>query len=56
MQKEIGDTITSDFCGPFESSIGGYKYFVTWIDIKSRYASIDFLKNKGCATVSELFK
>ena len=56
MQKEIGNTIASDLCGPFESSIGGYKYFVTWIDIKSRHASVDFLKNKECATMSDSFK
>ena len=56
MQKEIGNTIALDLCGPFKSSIGGYKYFVTWIDIKSRHASINFLKNKKCVTVSDSFK
>ena len=56
MQKEIGNMITLDLCGPFKSSIGGYKYFVTWIDIKSRYASVDFLKNKECTTISDSFK
>ena len=56
MQKEIGNMIALDLCGPFKSSIGGYKYFITWIDIKSRYASVDFLKNKECTTVSDSFK
>ena len=32
----IGNIIVSDLCGPFEMSIGGYKYFITWIDLKSR--------------------
>ena len=26
---EIGDIIVSDLCGPFKTSIGGYKYFIT---------------------------
>ena len=56
MQKEIGNMIASDLCSPFKSSIGGYKYFVTWINIKSRYASVNFLKNKECTTVSDSFK
>jgi GAG-pre-integrase domain len=34
LPSNIGDTIVSDVCGPFESSIGGFKYFVIWIDDK----------------------
>ena len=52
----IGDIIVSDVCGPFEVSIGGYKYFITWMDLKTRFTSIDFLKNKECSTISESFK
>jgi hypothetical protein len=37
LPERIGDTISSDLCGPFETSIGGYKYFITWIDHKTRY-------------------
>ena len=33
--QNIGDIIASDLCGPFYTSIGGYKYFVTWIDLKT---------------------
>jgi transposase InsO family protein len=33
-----------------------YKYFVTWIDLKTRYASIEFLKNKECSTITNSFK
>jgi hypothetical protein len=56
LPSAIGDIIVSDLCGPFEASIGGYNYFVTWIDLKSWYTSIDFLKNKECATVTESFR
>ena len=52
----IGDVIVSNICGPFEHSIKGYKYFVTWRDMKSRYTNIDFLKDKECTTVSNSFK
>ena len=52
----IGDIIVSDICRPFENSIGGYKYFVMWIDVKSRHTNVDFLKDKECATVSDSFK
>ena len=53
---EIGDVIVTDLCGPFETSINGYKYFVSWIDLKTRYADIDFLKDKESATVAASFK
>ena len=35
--------------------MGGYKYFVTWIDHKTWYACVDFLKNKECTTVTRSF-
>jgi transposase InsO family protein len=54
--ESIGDVIASDLCGPFELSVGGYRYFVTWIDLKIRYISTEFLKNKECKTVTESFK
>jgi hypothetical protein len=56
LPNHIGDIIVSDLCGPFELSIGGYKYFVIWMDLKTRFASIDFIKDKECNTVSESFK
>ena len=52
----IGDIVASDLCGPFEPSIGGYRYFITWLELKSRYASVEFLKNKECSTVTESFR
>ena len=53
---EIGDTIVSDLCGPFEASMNGYKYFVSWIDLKTQYADVDFLKDKESATFAGSFK
>jgi hypothetical protein len=53
---EIGDTVVSDLCGPFEPSMNGFKYFISWIDLKTRYADIDFLKDKECTTVATSFK
>ena len=29
---------------------------MTWIDVKSRYANVDFIKDKECATISNSFK
>ena len=52
----IGDLVVSDVCGPFELSINGYKYFITWIDCKSRFSTLDFLKNKECKTIIESFR
>ena len=53
---EIWDTIVSDLCGPFEVSMNGYKYFVSWIDLRTWYTYIDFLKDKEYATVTASFK
>ena len=53
---EIGDTIVSDLCGPFEASMNGYKYFMSWIDLKTRYTNVNFLKDKESATVATSFR
>ena len=53
LPNNIGDLIVSDVCGPFETSIGGYKYFVTWLDVKTWYTMIDFLKNKESTTLTK---
>jgi transposase InsO family protein len=55
LPTNIGDLISSDVCGPFEASVGGFKYFVTWIDHKSKYVCIDFTKNKECTTITNSF-
>ena len=56
LPDNIGDIIVSDVCGPFELSSARFRYFITWIDLKTRFTSIEFLKNKECNTVSESFK
>ena len=55
LSLNIGDLIVSDVCGPFDTSMGGYRYFITWIDARTRYTSIDFLKDKQCSTVTSSF-
>ena len=56
LPKNIGDIIVSDLCSPFEALIGNFKYFVTWIETKTRFASVDFIRNKECSTITESFK
>ena len=49
------ELIHSDVCGPMpESSIGGSRYYVTFIDDFTRYTFVYFLKNKS--QVLEKFK
>lgn len=46
--ENVLDRIHSDVCGPMRIlSIGGAKYFVTFIDEKSRWVEVRFLKSKG---------
>lgn len=42
-----GERIHSDVCGPFPSSISGYRYFVLFKDEYTRYRYVYFLKNKS---------
>jgi len=53
LPKNIGDIIVSDICRPFDLSMGGHKYFITWLEMSSRLASVDFLKDKECHTITE---
>jgi transposase InsO family protein len=47
--------IHSDVCGPFEeNAIGGYRYYVTFIDDKSRYTFVYLIRTKS--EVFEKFK
>ena len=48
--------IVSDVCGSFDTSMGGYRYFVIWLDARTYYTSNDFLKDKKCITVANSFK
>lgn len=46
--KEVLDCIVSDVCGPMQvQSIGGNKYFVTFIDVFSKYSTVEFIKEKS---------
>lgn len=56
LSLHIGDLVVSDICGPFDTSMGGYRYFITWTDARSRFTSIDFLKDKTSSTVANSFK
>lgn len=45
--EELLERIHSDVCGPMEkASIGGNRYFVTFIDEASRKVFVEFLKNR----------
>ena len=44
--KDILELIHSNVCGPFSSSLRGFKYYVIFIDDHSRKTWIFFMKNK----------
>ena len=56
LPSRIGDLIISDLCSPFEPLIGNFKYFITWIEAKTRFASVDFIRNKESVTITTSFK
>ena len=56
LPEQISDLIVSDLCGPFKMSIGNFKYFITWIEAKTRFANINFIRNKECSTITASFK
>ena len=54
-EHEVLDLIVSDVCGPMPTqSIGHCRYFVTFIDYKSGYCEVRFLKEKGEAAVETI--
>ena len=55
--KEILDLVHSDLCGPMTvASLGGYHYYVAFIDDYSRKTWIYFLKTKESEEVLNKFK
>lgn len=45
--QELLELVSSDVCGPMRTtSLGGARYFVTFIDHKSRWVTVYFLKSK----------
>lgn len=48
--KELLEIVHTDLCGPLKTqSLGGAKYFMTFIDDFSRWCHVSFLKNKSDA-------
>jgi Reverse transcriptase (RNA-dependent DNA polymerase)/gag-polypeptide of LTR copia-type/GAG-pre-integrase domain/Integrase core domain len=45
--RKVGDVIHSDVLGPVQSSLGGYKYFVSFIDEWTRYVTLYPMKHKS---------
>ena len=55
--KRILDLVHFDLCGPMTvTSLGGYNYYVTFIDDQSRKMWIYFLKTKESEEVVSKFK
>lgn len=54
----VGEVIHSDVCGPFPESLGGAKYFVSFIDDFSRKSWIYFIQRKSevCSKFKEFHK
>ena len=46
--NEVMDVVVSDVCGFMQKeSISGKRYFITFIDVKSRYCEVKFLRRKN---------
>jgi hypothetical protein len=46
-EKEVLDCIVSDLCGPMQTeTLGKAQYFMTFIDVHSGYAEVEFLRKK----------
>ena len=41
-----GVVIHTYICGPFTPTVGGYKYFITFIDDYSRYGFVELIREK----------
>ena len=55
--KQPGELVHSDLCGEFqEQSLGGGKYFVTFIDDATRHTRVYILANKKQKTVLKVFR
>ena len=53
---EVLEVVHSDICGPMEASLAGSKWFVIFIDDKTRRIWIYFLKLKNENRVTEAFR
>ena len=52
----FGERLSSDLCGPFPQSIGGYKYILNIIDASTNELSIYLLRSKSSAEVQSAFQ
>jgi hypothetical protein len=52
---QVGQLIHSDFLGPFERSVSGKTYVLSWIDEYSKYAVLDFTSDRSSATAIKSF-
>jgi len=44
---DVLELVHSDICGPMQTtSVGGARYFVTFVDDKSRYMFVYFIKTR----------
>ena len=52
------ELIHTDICGPFTlTALGGYKYFISFIDDFSRYGHVELIREKsGSLVVFKVFK
>jgi hypothetical protein len=54
--SRVGDIIVSDVCGPLETSLSSHRYFVTFVDVYSRFVTVSPLRNKSGESVFQAFK
>lgn len=46
--NEVLDCVVSDICGPMQvESVGRKRYFITFIDVHSKYTEVQFLREKS---------
>ena len=52
----FGERISSDLCGPFPTSVDGYKYALCFVDAYSNYCALYLLKSKSSDEVTSSFR
>ncbi len=52
----VGEIVVTDVCGPLDVSLSSHRYFVTFVDVHSRFVNVYPLKNKSSESVFESFK
>ena len=44
---DVLDLLHTDICGPFTPAMGGFKYFITFIDHFSCYGHVELIREKS---------